>query len=160
MYKKHRVLAWFVVIAWMSVIFYLSHQPASTSSKLSAGITQRFIQIIDTLIPFVYLSLDTWHFLIRKSAHFIAYFLLGVFIVNALYVSGSRNYRAMIIAIITSFVYAISDEVHQLFIPGRSGEITDVLIDTIGATSGIILYRLCKCFCGSHHINLKTRKDG
>src|SRR5690625_808038 len=146
MYKKHRILAWFVVVAWMGVIFYLSHQPANVSSKLSTGITLQFIQIIETLLPFVHLSLDTWHFLIRKSAHFIAYFLLGVFIINALYVSGSRNDQAVTTAIMISFCYAVSDEVHQLFIPGRSGEVTDVLIDTFGATSGIILFRLCLFF--------------
>lgn len=141
----HRTIAWILVIFWMGVIFYLSHQPAGASSELSSGITQIVIHIIDSVIPFVQLQEDGWHFFIRKSAHFIAYFMLGILIIHALRVSGLYRYQ-MIIAITISFLYAISDEVHQLFIPGRSGEVRDVLIDTLGATSGLLIYRIFNLF--------------
>src|SRR5690625_733386 len=146
MKKLHRLLAWTLVLCWMGMIFYLSHQPATVSSELSSSITQIFIHVIEITLPFVQLQQETWHFLIRKSAHFIAYLMLGIFIIHALYVSDLRRYDGIIIAIAISCFYAISDEIHQIFIPGRSGEIRDVMIDTFGATSGILLYRLFVLF--------------
>lgn len=143
MRKYYLIVAWFLVIAWMGTIFYLSHQPANTSSELSSGITQIVVGIIETIIPFIEIDLDVWHFLIRKSAHFIAYFLLGIFIVHALIVSRMQVFQSGLLAIIISLLYAISDEIHQLYIPGRSGEVRDVIIDTLGASTGVLLFVLC-----------------
>lgn len=143
MKKYYPWIAWLLVILWMGTIFYLSHQPAGASSELSSGITQLFITIIETIIPMIQMDSESWHFLIRKSAHFIAYFLLGTFIIHALFVSGMHVYKSGILAILISLLYAISDEIHQLYIPGRSGEIRDVVIDTLGAGSGILLFVLC-----------------
>src|SRR5690625_4467064 len=112
MRKYYLIVAWFLVIAWMGTIFYLSHQPANTSSELSSGITQIVVGIIETIIPFIEIDLDVWHFLIRKSAHFIAYFLLGVFIVHALIVSRVHVFLGGLLAIIISLLFAISDQFH------------------------------------------------
>ena len=53
------------------------------------------------------------------------------------------NYKNNIyIPIIICILYAISDEIHQLFVPGRSGQVSDVLLDTLGAFTGIMIYKL------------------
>ena len=51
-------------------------------------------------------------------------------------------FLVIIIPIVVAFVYACSDEFHQLFIDGRSSEFTDVLIDTCGAILGVLIINL------------------
>lgn len=76
-------------------------------------------------------------FIIRKSAHFSCYGLLGLLLVYALK-SGERP-RRLLIAVLISFLYACSDELHQMLTPGRTALFQDVLIDTAGAICGGIL---------------------
>jgi|SRR5690625_4615422 len=137
--KLRQLFAWLLVIIWMGVIFYLSHQPATASSTLSSGITEIIIRTLKTIAPFMDLELHAFHHFIRKGAHFFAYFMLGFLVIHALEM---RHVKGMALALAISVLYAISDEVHQLFIPGRSGEVRDVLIDSAGAVVGIISYRI------------------
>lgn len=137
--RLRKILRWIAVIIWMGVIFYLSHQPGTESSNLSSGITDFVIQTIDTLLPFISVDEALFHHLIRKSAHFTAYFLLGLLVNHAIRLPyGKRLVTALVICIL----FATSDEVHQLFIVGRSGEVRDVLIDSTGAATGIGVYML------------------
>src|SRR5699024_7793590 len=81
-----------------------------------------------------------FHHFIRKGAHFTAYLILGIF---AMFAIGRNKSHAMYQISLSFFIcllYAISDEIHQLFIPGRSGEVGDVIIDAVGAFCGIGLY--------------------
>ena len=59
---------------------------------------------------------------------------------NALSISGFKMRKAVVLSFIICLLYAISDEVHQTLIPGRSGEVSDVILDTIGASIGILIY--------------------
>ena len=132
----HNILAWMPAVIWMGVIFFLSHQPATASSTLSSGITAMIVHTIETVVPFMELDLPTFHHFVRKGAHFFAYFTLGVLVIHALKLP---RVKGMVLAFVICILYAISDEVHQLFIPGRSGEVRDVLIDSAGAFVGIVL---------------------
>ncbi|MFV8826431.1 VanZ family protein [Alkalihalobacterium sp. APHAB7] len=134
--------SWTAVIAWMALIFYLSHQPATVSSELSSEITEVIVQIIEIVAPNTQFEFGNLNHLVRKNAHFFAYLVLGLLTINALRRSGSNGYRSMGVALVICILYAISDEVHQLFVPGRSGEVRDVLIDTAGASVGIGMYWL------------------
>ncbi len=135
-----KILSWILVILWMGLIFYLSHQPAAESSELSTGITEVIIQTIEKLAPNVELDIRNLNHIVRKNAHFFAYLVLGVMVINALRASGVRGYNSIGLALLICVLYAISDEVHQIFIPGRSGEVRDVLIDSAGASVGILVY--------------------
>lgn len=132
-------ISWMAVIVWMAIIFFLSHQPGSQSSELSSAITENIIKAAEKISPALGASVETFHTLVRKSAHFIAYLLLGALSLNALRRSGIAGWRSFALALCLSVLYAVSDEIHQLFIPGRSGEARDVLIDSIGAATGLIL---------------------
>ena len=132
--------SWTAVIAWMALIFYLSHQPAAVSSELSSEITEVIIEIIETVAPNTQFEFGNLNHLVRKNAHFFAYLILGLLTINALRRNGIFGIRSLVIALVISILYAISDEVHQLFVPGRSGEVRDVLIDTAGASVGIGIY--------------------
>lgn len=134
-------LRWLPVIFWMGFIFYLSHQPAEKSSELSSGITEILLNILAFIFP-LYDEMPIIHFIIRKAAHFFAYFILGILVIHALKPSLEGRWMSISVTMIICILYAISDEIHQLFIPGRSGEIRDVLINSLGAVTGLIVYIL------------------
>lgn len=137
---KNKKIAWTATVCWMALIFILSHQPASASSGLSSGITAIIFNIITTIIPNVEFPVESFHFLLRKSAHFIAYFVLGILLLNALNKKLYITLKAAVSSLVIAALYAVSDEIHQLFIEGRSGEFRDVLIDSAGAATGIVIY--------------------
>lgn len=82
---------------------------------------------------------------IRKSAHFTIYLCLGILVFLFCETFTIENYKKILASLMFSFIYACTDEIHQLFVPGRSGEIGDVFIDTSGALLGImIVYTIYK----------------
>lgn len=80
--------------------------------------------------------------LMRKSAHFIAYLILGFLVSHAMKNEASTGsfWKRRGASLLLCVAYAISDEVHQIFVPGRGPLLKDVLIDASGAALGIILY--------------------
>jgi len=77
---------------------------------------------------------------VRKTAHFTLYFLLGLAFISFLKEFDLNNKKLLLYTIIFVFIYACSDEIHQLFIKGRSGEVLDVLIDTLGGFTSSLIY--------------------
>lgn len=143
--KRGRALAfsgWIVVLLWMGLIFFLSAQPASHSNHLSQGVTKVVIETVEKVMAKQDLDLNHLNHIIRKNTHFFAYLVLGVFILAALHLSGIRGLRSYALAWGGAVLYAISDEVHQLYVPGRGAQASDVLIDSAGALTGILLYAL------------------
>lgn len=114
----------------------LSHQPASVSSGQS-GV---FVEQLHYIAPSIDQQLLT--FLVRKGAHIFAYFVLGILMVNALRqvnLSKFKFNRPAVLSIIVCALYAVSDEFHQLFVSGRSGELRDIIIDSCAAMAGIFV---------------------
>lgn len=135
-------LTWIFVAGWMALIFYLSHQPSNESNAISTGITAVAVDSLHQWFPGSTVTLEDLHFWVRKAAHFSAYFLLGILTLLAIKRSGGKRIRASVFAWMICVLYAASDEFHQLFVSGRSGEVRDVLIDSAGAFFGIVLYWL------------------
>lgn len=104
------------------------------------------------------ISLSTLIFLVRKTAHFTEYAILGsLFFLNLKSWQRPKSSTSMniLLSLIFSFLYACTDELHQIFVPGRSAQFRDVLIDTLGASFGaIITYLIIKLFT-----KIKTRSD-
>lgn len=138
--SKRSMLAWTAAAAWMAVIFILSHQPGAVSSGLSSGVTEFLLNLSEGIFKGLDTEINEIQFLVRKNAHFFAYLILGILLLNAIRKKGSLQLQDIILAIVASILYAVSDEIHQLFIDGRSGEVRDVLIDSAGAAIGIALY--------------------
>lgn len=134
---KRKILSWTAVLIWMAIIFISSHLPATSSSELSSGITEFILNTFGEMISTVGIDINDLHTIVRKNAHFFAYMVLGLLTVNALRTSGELSYNRAFFALGICVVYAASDEFHQLFIPGRSGEIRDVMIDSAGAIVGV-----------------------
>lgn len=139
MKNKRKTLYWFLVILWMGIIFYLSHQPAIESNDLSKGITQRIINLIGIVTKDLEINISGFNHIIRKMSHFAAYFILGALLVKAIRQNKPLNTKWFILSITICVLYAISDEFHQSFIPGRGPSAIDVLIDSAGSATGILI---------------------
>jgi VanZ family protein len=127
------ILSYSLLIGWMVVIFFLS----SEGNAASTGRSDAIVELFRTMG--VAGQADWLTFMVRKSAHVIAYLILGMLAYSALRLH-VRTPRVLL-ALSSSLVvlYAVSDEIHQLFTPGRSGEIRDVLIDSVAGMVGILL---------------------
>lgn len=85
---------------------------------------------------------------VRKTAHFTVYMCLGALTFLLSRTFEGKNWKKVLISIGFAFLYACSDEMHQLFVGGRSGEFRDVLIDSSGAAFGIfIVWFVGKVWC-------------
>ncbi len=115
---------------------------AEQSNELSKEITESIIYVVQRIVPHVELSLDTFNHIVRKTSHFFCYFILGILVLNALRRSGVLGYSCIVYAFSICIFYAALDEIHQLFVPGRGGQVIDFLIDSFGSTAGIIVYLL------------------
>jgi len=152
-----RIILWAAVVIWMAVIFSLSGQVAVKSASLS-GSTVRVV-IENTQPGFHKLPVaeqnsivESYQHLARKTAHMLAYLLLGVLCMSALYQYSMRRGARFVAAFAVCVGYAGTDELHQLFISGRSGQISDVCIDACGVVIGICAVMLV------HWIWRKTKK--
>lgn len=121
-----------LVILWMIFIFVMSSFDATSSSNQSNFI----VDIITSIINIK--DTELLSFIIRKLAHFTEYFILGLLVINFII----RYDKKIIIAILLCIIYATSDEIHQIFVPGRSCQITDIMIDSLGSIMGIYLCKL------------------
>ena len=126
-----------LVILWMIFIFVMSSFDATSSSNQSNFI----VDIITSIINIKDIGLLS--LIIRKLAHFIEYFILGILVINFI----TRYDKKIIIAILLCIIYATSDEIHQIFVPGRSCQIIDIVIDSLGSIMGIYLYKLITKKC-------------
>ena len=130
-----------LAIIWMGVIFYMSNQPASISS-IHSGNTINIISklpIIGNIMDYL-TSINIGEFIVRKCAHMFSYCILAIFLFMSVYEDNIK--KAIIIAFLGTFLYACSDEFHQLFVLGRSGSFIDVLIDLSG-----VIFCLFLIFC-------------
>lgn len=128
-------IKWLLVIIWIIVIFIFSNQPGNVSDEKSKFVVGLF-NAIGVNLNNVFGNMA--NFAVRKASHFIEYLILYILIFNAVYKKHEIK-RALLISLILVFVYACMDEVHQLFIPGRSSRIRDIIIDTTGGFAGLLL---------------------
>ncbi len=138
----NKILLWSLVLLLMVAIYALSAQDSVESSALS-GKTIRLIA--DLLVPgFDHLStgqqaqlVQEWQNTVRKIAHLTIYMMLGAACLMALLQHKLSNQVQVAGALGISVVYAISDEIHQFFVSGRSPQVSDVFIDGLGALIGV-----------------------
>ena len=154
MSKKNKTVAillgFIPMIIVMAVIFLFSAMPGDESGEASGGIIKAFIRLFGKDSASVSDRLfRLLNLIIRKIAHFTEYGVLGacsVFCVAG-FKAGERL-KNVSESRVTFFVgwgiailYAITDEIHQYFVLGRYGTWTDVLIDSAGAITGILIFR-------------------
>lgn len=101
--------AYLPIIAWAGVIFYLSNQSTLPGPDVFA--------------------LD---YIFKKSAHMFVYFVFFLLTHRAVKLHRFSHISASYIALIITFIYALTDEYHQTFIPGRTGTLKDLNYDLLG----------------------------
>ena len=77
---------------------------------------------------------------IARAYHFIVFFLLGFFLFIAIKGDSKLTKKHIFLVLIISIIYALLDEFHQMFVPGRDANVVDILTDTLGIISSIIIY--------------------
>jgi VanZ family protein len=120
----------------MGFIFLLSHQNGQDSSETSG--------ILLELLKFIGIGPGSsvqgaLSYLVRKAGHFSEYLILAILFLRYRKKQGSSG-KSVFYALLFVFLYASSDEFHQSFIPGRGPAFSDVLIDTAGGLTGVMLY--------------------
>ena len=139
------ILGYFGVISIMVGIFCFSAQPAEESSAVSGGIVEQIISsFIDTenlTVEAKESLIDRLQFVVRKTAHYSVYAGLGFFAYLAIKNTFEKRYT-FVPAFAWGVLYSVSDEIHQLFVPGRSGEIRDVFLDSLGVATGVLALML------------------
>lgn len=147
------ICSWLLVIIWMIAIFWLSNMDGNLSRYRSIKTINKVIEStvettnkvgITDKHPSVEKVNDVskkLNYPLRKIMHMGEYLILSLLLLNALYQSGVRGYKLYLLSIIICFMYACSDEYHQLFV-GRTGQFSDVLIDTCGSLIGNCLYSI------------------
>lgn len=138
MKKKHCYAI--LCIIWMLVIFWFSAQVADDSQEMS----DFFVHLLDAVFSLDIMRneiiRDMTSFLVRKAAHMSEYAVLAI-----LFGLTIREYKKepwLLLALAATAAYVATDEFHQLFVPGRSGQLKDVLIDTAGGALGLGLLAL------------------
>ena len=130
------------VLLWLSVIFMLSTGAGGashTNSFLDSFLSRFFPGVYHRL---TWPELDAIHYYIRKAAHVTEYAILGTLMVRALCPSRpGLSQRILLISWTLCAAYAATDEFHQIFVPGRTAKVTDVLLDAAGAAIGIVVFR-------------------
>ena len=135
-----------LAILWMVLIFCFSAQSASESGGLSALITEPLTKLIVQFsgklsapeVAALYVKVDG---IVRTAAHFGEYTVLGMLLTAVLRAYGIKN------GFFPWFVgaaYALTDEWHQTYSPGRTSDPMDVLIDAVGVLCGVLIYHIIR----------------
>lgn len=137
--KLKKITTIILIILWMAGVFYFSNQASTESSKISSGFTDKVLSIWNSSKSKTPSQKRKIEKIIRKIAHFSVYTLGGILILLHMNTYLFKTKKKVLLSWLIGTIYAITDETHQLFIPGRSGEIKDVCIDSLGVITGIII---------------------
>jgi VanZ family protein len=125
------------LLVWMALIFFFS------TGELSAGNTSRIVRpVLLWLFPDISEErIAVAHFFVRKAAHFSEYAVLALLAARAFKTSSRALLRRrwLISAFVLVAFYALSDELHQTFVPVRTGSIYDSFIDMSGGLTALLL---------------------
>jgi len=138
--KLHIMIPLVGIFGLVGLMFYLSSQNGMQSRRLSRGILKAFSNLtVPDSVKNSFQKVINADFLFRKTAHFFEYFILALliyFLLRGLKVSIRKS---RIITMIGCGLFAITDELHQVFVNGRSALAMDLIIDIIGSISAMIL---------------------
>lgn len=131
--------------------FSFSAKNGTSSAGMSIGYAKELARILSFFGFFqihsnadLMMHAEVVHTFVRKTAHFTEYAVLGFFTYKAVSCDVKDRKKAVLIAQLISTGYASTDEIHQLFVPGREGKVFDVMIDSCGAFCGIMVSMITK----------------
>lgn len=133
-----------LTLVWMVVIFLFSGRTGEESTEdsylIGMSVGRMVVPAFNDLSDEEQLAFaERVDYPIRKTAHAMEYAVLGVFIAGWVYDETFKRAKSTLYAWLIVTVYAATDELHQLFVVGRSGQITDILLDSVGAFFGVLI---------------------
>lgn len=152
-----KIISLILCLFWMGLIFYNSSQTGEESNLFSNKVLNRIKSEINGTAydnnsnSFDAFSLDNvkgdfgvtdGNSFVRKNAHAFEYLVLAILFAITLKQFGFKNKNAVIYILFGVLFYAVTDEYHQLYVPGRGSSVRDVIIDFIGGVFGVILFNL------------------
>ena len=129
-------------LAFTALIFYNSSLPAPVSDETSyffVNLVAGINSFLDKPVP-----LPEMNHYIRKTAHFLEYFIQALLLCNAFHAERTDRTTSHGYILLLSLMTAVLDEYIQLFSPGRSGQVTDIMLDFTGGFSGWLCFQLWK----------------
>ncbi len=135
--KQLRLVLFLLSVLWMGVIFGFSARYATDSSQQSGSLVNLITSFFGGKMST--LGMDTLEVIIRKAAHIVEFGILGALWYGYFHLSPRGRFKPTTAAFAVSVIYAVSDEVHQYFVPGRAARLYDVGFDTIGIVLGILI---------------------
>ena len=143
---KKKYIYGILTIFWICIIFSFSLQPAEQSLQLSDGVGMLILKYIlselfEVSASWTEVEWSIFGTVIRKCAHFTEYFVLGILMMMT--VKHTNITRKCLIGFVMCVLVASMDETIQLFVPGRAGMVTDVMLDSVGSLTGLMSCVLC-----------------
>lgn len=144
----HKWLRWLPALLLMAVIFSFSGQNSKSSTVTSRSVTRQIVDVLPVTRDLdeaekIQATLEMEH-TVRKAAHFSLYALLAFCLLYLADLLPCSWWAKVLLCIGASFLYACSDELHQLFVDGRGAQWSDVVLDTVGAVVGCMAYFVIK----------------
>jgi len=141
-----KIVVWTMVFLTITSIFFFSTELGVHSQERSSKLTQLILTEATGLVSNDFtgspVAFDRIHYFIRKSGHIFEYMLLAFFLAMAIGSNHRGWFGKLLVIMLLCILFASIDEWIQTFTAGRSGRAMDVLIDSIGALTGIILYNI------------------
>lgn len=157
--KITRYIFFTLMILTCIIIFIFSSQNGEESTEVSDGFISKIIEIFtltqNQTEEQKQETIENLQFIVRKTAHFSIFTILGMTSMGFINTYNISCKKKIGISFFIGFLYAISDEFHQLFSSGRTAKVMDVGIDSAGVIFGIlIVYIIIKIYK-----NVKTKKE-
>ncbi|HML34191.1 VanZ family protein [Sporomusa sphaeroides] len=140
-----RKVSFLLFCGWIVLIIWFSAQPAEQSRLTSGIVVKALVNTVTALLPNATgIQEQHIHNLVRKVAHAVNYFILGCLAYHALRLNLRLRQEGWLMAgaIVFCISFAMFDEFYQTYVPGRGGELRDVLVDSVSALAGSLLCRV------------------
>lgn len=150
--KIQRIIFAILTIATFIAIFVFSGQDGDESSSTSRNFTRKIVDILPISKSFEAFEkeelIERFQYIIRKLAHFTIYTIAGINMMGFINTYDMKRKNKLIVVLVIGVIYAISDEIHQMFSGGRTPAIKDVFIDSFGVLFGsfivVLIYKVVK----------------
>ena len=146
--KIIKIIMWLFVLIMIIIIFLFSNMSSGSSNSKSKEIIRDSIVLVDNVFNInmndveINKLVNKLNYPFRKICHFMEYFILSLLLVISLNISNVGTKKTIIITICFCFIFSLSDEIHQMFIVGRSPMFIDCIIDTLGCCLLCFIYYL------------------
>lgn len=140
-----KIISILLVIGWFLIIFYLSNMNTNESNTKSKETINKVVETTQIVTKDNYPKekqeqlVESLNKPLRKIMHITVYFILALLLINSLNLNNIKH--KYLITIIICIIYALTDEYHQTLIHGRTGQLSDVIIDTLGSIIAITLHK-------------------